>query len=374
MNPSSFYKLSIISVISLIIAAGVWILAPEQTTEKFFGTLLFPDLMNRLNEIEAVSIEHENKTLTFTRDSDGGWTLMENGYPANKNRIRNTLIELSRLEKIEPKTALPEFYPDLQVEDISAKGAKSYLLTLLNAEGQPLTSLLIGKRTSGVAWNGQGYFIRFPNERQSWLVRGNIDITGSARTWLSTKILPLTAERISSVTIVDRTKKREIVYKRLSASSPLSVSFMSDAYFKTSSDFIEMMEKALTAFSFEDVSERPADLAQQTPSFSFMIETNDGLDIYMFIYSVDTGVYAAVSFSAEGNAPENVQKEAGKLENIHRKWLYKMPLNKVDALLPFLPVLEEKTVLSVKKSAEANKSSKPASPKPQTKKSAPSKK
>ena len=129
MNPRSFYKLLIATALCLISAVTVWILTPKYSAGTFFGEPLLPGLMEKINEVEVISIEHTGKTLTFLKDSGGDWTLMEvNGYPADKERIRNALIGLAHLEKIEPKTALPEFYSDLQVEDNSSEKSKSYLL------------------------------------------------------------------------------------------------------------------------------------------------------------------------------------------------------------------------------------------------------
>ena len=345
MHPRSFYKLLTAAVIAFATALGVWILTPEYSAGVFFFFPLIPGLMEKINTIEAVSIEHGGKTMTFQKNEAGDWGMVEtDGYPADKERIRNILIGLAGLEKIEPKTALPEFYPDLQVEDNIDEKSKSYLVTLLNSEGNPLTRLLIGKRTKGISWNGQGYFVRFPNEAQSWLVRGNVDVTGDMRSWLAVRLLPLVKGRTSSVTIVDGTKTREAVYKRVAPAMPMQPSFVSDSYFIISDDFIADMEEALTAFDFADVAARPKNLGQETPFSSAFIETFDGLNIYLFLYLMDSKPFAAVSFAATANADPAVKEEAVELEQRHAPWLYQMPAETVSALLPFLSVPQEKTV------------------------------
>ncbi|MBR1778178.1 MAG: DUF4340 domain-containing protein [Alphaproteobacteria bacterium] len=348
MNPRSFYKLLIVSLVAFASAVTVWILTPEYSVGTFFGEPLLPGLIEKINEADVVSIEHAGQTLTFLRDNNGDWTLMEaNGYPADKERIRNALIGLAHLEKIEPKTALPEFYPDLQVEDTS-ETSKSYLVTLLNAEGKQLSSLLVGKNISGITWNGQGYFVRFPDDAQSWLVRGNVDVTGTKNSWLSTRILPLAKGRTGSITLIDGTRTREIVYKRTDPALPLLPVFLSDRYFLTSQSFIEKMEKALTSFDFEEAVNRPANLSEEIPFSSALIETVDGLHIYVFLYLIDSTPYAAVSFAPADNASESVQQEAIDLEALHGKWLYRISKENVSALLPFLSIPEEKAEPSKK--------------------------
>lgn len=361
MHPRSFYKLLTAAAIAFAAALSVWILTPEYSAGDFSGQPLIPGLMEKINDIEAVSVEHGGKTMTFQRDNAGnGWALVEaDGYPADKERIRNVLIGLAGLEKIEPKTALPEFYPDLRVEDNMNEKSGSYLVTLLTNEGNPLTRLLVGKRTNGISWNGQGYFVRFPDEAQSWLVRGNVDVTGDMRSWLAVRLLPLVKGRTSSVTIVDGTKTREAVYKRTAPAMALQPSFLSDGYFIISAGFIEKMENALTAFDFEDVAARPKDLAQETPFSSALIETFDGLNIYLFFYLTDSKPFAAVSFAAADNAGDEVKAEAAELEKRHAKWLYQMPEETVSALLPFLSLPEEKAAETTKPEKAAVKKAPP---------------
>ncbi len=347
MHPRSFYKLLTVAVIALITAVSVWIFTPEYSASVFAGQPLIPELMEKINDIEAISVEHAAETMTFQRDGDGSWTLVEaDNYPADKERIRNILIGMAGLEKIEPKTSLPEFYPDLQLEDNVDEKSKSYLVTLLTKEGEPLTRLLVGKQTSGVSWNGQGYFVRFPDDAQSWLVRGNMDVTGDMRSWLNVRLLPLFKGRMSSITVVDGTKTREAVYKRTAPTMSLQPSFLSDGYFIVSANFLEKMENALTSFDFTDVAVRPPNLAEDTPFSSAFIETFDGLNIYIFSYLIESKPFVAVSFAVADNAKDEVKSEAAELERRHAKWLYQMPEEKISVLLPFLSVPEKKEAAS----------------------------
>lgn len=364
MRPSSFYKLLITCLFSLAVAIGVWVATPDYSAGHFFGRPFFPGLLEKVNDVDVMSVEHEGTTMTFIRDASGNWSLMEaDSYPADKERIRNVLIGLANLEKIEPKTALPEFYPDLGVEDNTRPGSKSYLVTLMTVEGKQLLSLLVGRSTRGISWNGTGYFVRRPEESQSWLARGSMDITGDSRSWLNTRILPLVKGRASSVTIIDGSKKREAIYKRVSPRTRLDATFLSDPYFLISEEYTEEMEKALTSFDFAEVSARTADIGDESPFTSAFIETFDGLNIYVFFYLINDKPSAAVSFSAADNAPEDVKKEAERLEQQHSPWLYVMPGDKVSAILPFLAAPEKtppraepkKKPEPVKKAAPAKK-------------------
>lgn len=341
MNPRSFYKLFAATAVALITAVCVWVWTPDHSVGEFFGEPLFPGLIDKLNGVEVVSIEHAGTTKTFMRDGAGGWMLTEaDGYPADRDRIRNMLLGLAGLEKAEPKTALPEFYPDLQVEDSTDKNAKSYQVSLMDAEGNAVAALLVGKHNDSLFKNGQGYFVRPPDDARSWLVRGDIDVTGDLRSWLNTRLLPLPVGRIASITFVNGGKTREAVYKRSSPDAPLQAVFLSDGHFIIDPNFVKRMEEALGAFDFDDVAVRPADLNTKTPFSSAMIETFDGLNVYLFLYLNDSRPFAAVAFSAAQDAAQDVKKEAADLENRHNRWLYQMPRETATAVLPFLTVPE----------------------------------
>ncbi|MGN0904131.1 MAG: DUF4340 domain-containing protein [Alphaproteobacteria bacterium] len=343
MHPRSFVKLSLICVFCLILAVLSWVMTPDYSGGRFLGQELFPGFLERVNDVAVMSVEHEGQTVTFVRDAADNWTLMEaDHYPADRERIRNTLIGIAGLEKVEPKTALPEFYPDIGVEDNSKPNAKSYLVTLLDGEGRELLGLLVGKSVRGIRWDGVGYFVRFPDEAQSWLVRGALDVTGDVRSWLPVRILPLSRRETASMTMLDGTKKREIIFRRLAPQLPLRTEYKSDPYFLTSPDYLAEAEEALTSLDFSDVAERPADLDAYDPFFSMNVQTFAGLEATLRFYLIEGRPFVALSYRALPDASKDARREAERLEQRHEKWFYQLPNAKVNALLPFLPVPEAK--------------------------------
>ncbi len=343
MHPRSFVKLFLICLFCLILAVLSWVMTPDYSGGRFLGQELFPGFLERVNDVAVMSVEHEGQTVTFVRDAADNWTLMEaDHYPADRERIRNTLIGIAGLEKVEPKTALPEFYPDIGVEDNSKPNAKSYLVTLLDGEGRELLGLLVGKSVRGIRWDGVGYFVRFPDEAQSWLVRGALDVTGDVRSWLPVRILPLSRREAASIMMLDGTRKREIIFRRLAPQLPLRTEYKSDPYFLTSPDYLAEAEEALTSLDFSDVAERPADLDAYDPFFSMNVQTFKGMETALRFYLIEGRPFAALSYKALPDAPEDVRREADRLEQRHAKWFYQLPNAKVNALLPFLPVPEAK--------------------------------
>lgn len=341
MNPKSFYHLLFATAAAVIAAVALWIYSPSYSTDKAFGEKLAPDMLEKINDVAVMSVEHGGETTNFLKDAAGNWFLIEaENYPASKERIRNVLIGLANLEKIEPKTALPEYYPDIAVEDAGEK-AQSYLVTLLNGEGQTLLNLLIGKSTRGISWNGQGYFVRKPDEAQSWLVRGSADVTGGMLTWLDTELASFAQEDIASVSFIDSTKKREVRFKYDTNLSELHPEYGSDGYFQKSDRYVDRMTKALTSMDFVNVGRRPAGLEKLTPYLSVRVETNRGLLQYFLVYLINDTPYAALDFHALAGASESVKSYAKTLKTGFEPWIYQIPASKLRAIDPFLPLPEK---------------------------------
>ena len=349
MHPRSFLRLSLVCLCCVVLAVVSWVMTPSYRTSSSFGQPLFPGLLEQVNDVAVMSVEHGGQTVTFVKDAQENWTLMEaEHYPADKERIRNTLIGIAGLQKIEPKTSLPEFYEDIRVEDNSAPDAKSYLVTLLDGEGNELIALLVGKSTRGVRWDGTGYFVRFPQESQSWLVRGSLDVTGDTRTWLVTRLLPLKKGELASVSFLDETKKREIIFRRLKPQLPLQAEYMSDPYFVTTQEYISKAEEALMSLDFVDVAKRPEGLENYDPFLTTHLQTFDKMSVSLMFYLVDQRPFVAVSFDADEDASPSTRKEAARLDNRHSNWFYQIPNAKVNALLPFRPLPETRKKSPVK--------------------------
>lgn len=337
MDPRSFVKLLWVSLIFAVLAVIAWVRAPTYSAGVFFGEKLLPDFIPQVNDISVMSIEHGGQTVTFVRDALGNWTLMEaENYPADKERIRNTLIGISELEKVEPKTALEEFYADIGVEDASLPDSGSYLVTLLDAEGKERLALLVGRSARGVRWDGTGHFVRFPADKQSWLVRGFLDVTGDARTWIDTRLFPQDFGPLSSLIIADGTKEREIIFSRRDEGKPLEAEYRSDDYFVKDPEFIAETEKVLKGLNFRDVARKPENLKESQPFLFVRAQTFSGVGMMLTFHLLGNKPFVEVTADAEKSAETSLRKAAVRLAARHEGWLYQVSPEDVSALFPFM--------------------------------------
>lgn len=198
MRRNSFVALSILAIVA--IAAAYLAIKNREHVPQTTGQreLLYPDLTARINDVTRVLIRSPGSTVTLERQGDH-WVMPERGnYPVDFAKVRSLLVQISGLETVERRTAKPELYSKLGVEDIDSPDAKSVQVTL-QAKDDTLADLLVG-RTRPVT-EGGGVFARDASEEQAWLAKGELRPDKEFVLWLDRNIVNVDQRRIKSVTI-----------------------------------------------------------------------------------------------------------------------------------------------------------------------------
>jgi uncharacterized protein DUF4340 len=163
---------------------------------------LFPSFAGSLNDAATVELKKKDGVTTLRRSGDG-WGLAEkSGYAVDMPAVRKTLIGLSELTATESRTEDPKLYSKLGVEDPTAEGSTSTLLTVKDENGKELASLIVGKEHTGKSFSGaRQVYVRKPGEAKSWLASGDLSLKEKGADWLDKKILEVKRERVRSVEI-----------------------------------------------------------------------------------------------------------------------------------------------------------------------------
>lgn len=157
-------------------------------------------LRERVNEVAAVQVTKGGKTLTLKREG-AAWSIVERGgYPAQSEKVKETVMGLAELEIEETKTKKPENWKELGLEDPTAEGAESALLVLLDATGAELASVVVGDTVS--SRYGKALYARRSGEDQCWQVAGKLAPLADPTGWVVKDILKLAADRVQSARIL----------------------------------------------------------------------------------------------------------------------------------------------------------------------------
>ena len=161
------------------------------------GGLLLPELGEDLDQVTQVTVvgTGSETVATLQRGDEGGWAIAErNGYPADVEKVRHTLINLAEARIVEPKTANPDFYDRLGVEDVASDDAGG-LAVMLTGTGTPV-EIIVGD-TEGTSQR----YVRVAEQAQSFLIDRNPDVGSETTDWLATDIVAIPGSRVSRVKV-----------------------------------------------------------------------------------------------------------------------------------------------------------------------------
>ena len=259
------------------------------------SALLFPALEERINDVARVEVVDKDGSFEVAREGETWGMPSKGGYPIDFSKVKQLVVAISELEKLEKKTKTPEKFAQLGVEDVDAPDAESKLVRLKAADGGELASVLIGDTRSG----GRGQpslYVRKAGDDQSWLVEGRVFIE-PAGNWLEKTVAEIGFERMSGATITHPTG--EVV--RISRTSPDETDFalqdLPEGRELRYAGVASGVARALQRLTLEDV--KPADEFQFDALGTYVSEftTWDGLRVTVRAVDVDEKSYLKLEAS-----------------------------------------------------------------------------
>ncbi|MCL4220303.1 MAG: DUF4340 domain-containing protein [Phycisphaerales bacterium] len=268
---------------------------------------LFPDLLARINDVASVELSGAGGQVRLARQ-DGAWVLPEKaGVPAVEARVRPIIIALAELQTGEPKTRNPDLYARIGVED-PGEGGTSTLLTLSDASGQTLASLILGK-TEWISSNQMRY-VRKSGEAQSWLLEFKPDTSLDATVWADKTLARVDGSRIRSVVIRQPTGEEMRLTKETPEQEHFAVAPMPEGRTLRSEGVADPLARGLQQLNFEDVRSAGESLEGLVTTITF--QTFDGLTVTMRVVDEDGERWATLT--AEGDEAERAE-ELVELQN-----------------------------------------------------------
>jgi hypothetical protein len=180
-------------VLLVLVVAG----QRNDTSPAGTGAPLIAGLDAELGNIERVTVTKSNGEIVATLEKrPDNWVVSDkHGYVANAGKLRQALTALGEARILEQKTANPELYGRLGVEDVTAPDAAG-LSVALTASGRELPVVILGN-----AEGARYRYVRRAGESQSYLIDRNPDVPRTAAQWVDSVIVDVRGERIREVTI-----------------------------------------------------------------------------------------------------------------------------------------------------------------------------
>jgi hypothetical protein len=215
MRPSTFVTLAAVTGISVAAAVTAATMETDNTAATA-GEPFLPRIAGGMDDIASITIQSNNDTTTVRRDGEK-WVLTGDldGYPASPLEIRDLLVGLGDIRRLEPKTALEDRFEKLQVNDVTEDDALGERVTVMNADGEKLADLIIGKAWFGnVGLDKTGRYVRSLDEDRAWLVVGDLAAGARVRDVVDPKIVPVVREEDIRRVTVSHPDGEEVIVER----------------------------------------------------------------------------------------------------------------------------------------------------------------
>jgi uncharacterized protein DUF4340 len=293
-----------------------------------------------------VEVARGSGVVTLVR-KDGAWLVRESSdYPAATDRVRELLLGLARLRRLEPKTRNPEFYAKLGLEDVGAKDSRSARVVVKSADGRLLADLIVGERRARDASSGRrsDLFVRLANDPQSWLVEGRLPDYESPRDWLDSEVLRLDPQRIQEVSVTHPSGEKLTIRRKDPATSDFEIVGLPKNAEVKSAALTDSVAATFANLALANVKSAAKLKGEDGPPLAAELATFDGLRVSL--QTVKEGKDRLVRLSArfdgslvearkagakpEGQAeestglkpPADVKLEADALNKRWRGWAY----------------------------------------------------
>ena len=193
----------VLAVVTAVAVGAVLSIDREPGTVAGSGELVFPALLDRVNDVARVRVTGNEGTFTLARDGEA-WVVEEKErYPAEPDRMHNLILGAAGLRRVEPKTSNPEHYPKLRLEDPAGEDAQSARFVLEDASGAELARWVLGNRRPSKSDPGRTeLYIRTGDDPQAWLVEGSLPGGRTIIDWVDRLVARIDRERLRAVEVV----------------------------------------------------------------------------------------------------------------------------------------------------------------------------
>lgn len=359
-------SVGILVTLGVITVAAGWFfgtaMTPGEQSTVASGKLMFPDLAPRLRDATKVEITQQGKQTVIEKRPDGAWGVASmHDYRVQEAKLRGLLTALTELRLAEPRTSDPALFNRLGVDDPNGAASSADLLQVVDGADKPILAVIVGhRRVRGQANLPEQVYVRRPEENQSWLAEGSLQLDADVSSWLDRDVMNIGHDRILSVSADDKPigkaagDSRAVVFGRRDGKFTLT---QPTEHPKLEDYKVDDVARALELLTFQEVR---AD--KDTPGVEAghaVFTTDDGLAVTVTVLHADKDIWARFAVAATS---DKVKAEADALNGRLAGWTYKIGAWKEKSLVPTVDDLKAEP--PVKPAAPDPAATDPAAPDP----------
>jgi len=321
----------------LAAAAAIALLLPSRGGREASpnGGPVLEGLAERVNKVDRLVFTGGGGSPVSTLERDETvWRIAElGGYPADWGKLREFLAGLARAEVVEAKTANPEYYDRLGVEDPRQEGAQGILIEIFR-EGQG-TALIAGNDATG----RDGQYLRIADRAQSVLADRSLDATAEPIEWADTAVLDIGSALVAELEILHPDGERVSISKVSADDGDFTLAGVPEEREAASTWTVNSLANVFSLLRMDGVA--PDDGSPAPDPVRIRALTFDGLEVNAEAFERDGEYWIRVGADApepateEGASEPGVGGEPSTADAINRRtagWLYRVPELKFRAM------------------------------------------
>jgi len=293
------------------------------SASDFVRAPVFPNLAVQLADAASVSIAAKTGTIEIVHSGDvktGRWVVpTAHGYPASIEHLRRLFLGLADLEAVEKKTARPDWFGALSLDDPKT-GGSAIAVTVKDSKGDALAALLVGKLKPPTPGGRPMVYIRRTGENQTYLAAGDLPLETERKAWLDDRVVDIARDRVKRVTVAPSDAAAYSVSRVKPDQPDFTLDNIPKGREPLSNAAANPTGAAAVDLTLDDV--RPASEVDFSKASHFTIETFDGLTAALDVTDKDELTYIRVTAQGQG---ADAAKEADAINARLRGWAYAVP-------------------------------------------------
>ena len=331
MNPKAILVLAACTILALVLALSLSGTGSAPADDQ--AQPLVPGLRDVVNDVDAVNIVgSDGQPVVHLRRDDERWRVPEkDNYEADFERVQGLLRDLATGYRADERTANPDWYARLGVQDVGEPDATSLRIDFPESE---LPSLIVGQVDS----SEQGRFVRLADQARTWLADRDLDLPTAAVDWLERSVMDIPATELAEVTL--RHPDGDTVQLRPAGEETQDWVLLNVPEDREAAPMWELRPVAngLANLRLEDVR-RHESLPDEAIRALFV--TRDGLNFVATLFEDDAGGWVHFTVSAEVVASEGdelsdeaarISADAAAVDARLSPWQFRLPERKFEYL------------------------------------------
>jgi hypothetical protein len=305
---------------------------------------LFPQLPAQAGAARRIEVHSAGRAVTL-HGAGGDWMVAEkHDFPADPAKVRALLEGLADLTLIEPRTADPARHAALDLDLPDAPAARGVLVRVLGEGDAELAAVVLGKARVAAGQGPREMFVRRPNEDQTWLATGAVDVLRTPPLWLRAEAFDLPQARVREVRI-QHPGAAPLALVRAAADEPFRLEAALPKGRTPRASTVNAAAYGLQHLSLQDVYQPGEVTTDWDQATTVEFTTFDGLSVTARVARVNDTPYVRLSAVVAGSVTDQQREaattEAARINRDNEAWVYVVPAHTVATFTPTLDDLLE---------------------------------